>query len=197
VLDFSVARRIFRLVTSADHADAIVGDLTEMARVRGPLWFLAQALRVWVRYLFSGFWSMPARSAIRAVVGLFVYAVMYWGLFELVSFRAYRSYFVPGDPLASIGNFPPVVWLKLAFIVAGASLVTGLVLGRFASGERVNGVMPLFAIFVIYWLAWPVFAALGVSLSWQIVLGGVVGFPMFAFLPLAAGGTIGAAIARR
>jgi len=60
-----------------------------------------------------------------------------------------------------------------------------------------NGVMPLFAIFVIYWFAWPVFASPGVSLSWQVVLGGVFGFPLFAFLPLAAGGTVGAAIARR
>lgn len=193
----SWARRSFCLVMSPDRADAIVGDLIEMSSTRGRAWFWRQALRAWVRYAFSTFKSAPVQSSTLAMGGLFIYSIVYWGLLELVNFQVYRDHIDPGNPIASVSMLPASALGKLAFIVAGASLATGLILGRFGTRPAMNGILPVFAIFFIYWLVWPVIGRLGFSLPWYIVLSGLVALPLIALLPLATGGAIGAAALQR
>ena len=184
----AIAEGLLSLVTTPDRAASIVGDLVEESRSHGVGWCSLQVLGTALALCSSSVRADPWRWLRLAVIGLVVWfgaqAVMVvvtglpWYPWQL-AFRA------------------PGFWVRVVSVACGANLLTGMILGRWASNERLNGVVPLVAFWLVvsftspllvwlffhagspnpvfpyhHWLVWALRALLSLFYSLVLVLGG-------------------------
>jgi len=173
------ALRLLCLVTTPDRAEAILGDLTEVARSRGKVWFWTQWSHAFAAHAFKTVRSAPLEFVFLAIGGLSLYTFL--GLTTL-------WLGVMSHPRATFTTSPSLFLLRLVFAAFVANLLTGLFLGRFASTRAMNGITPLLTVWIAYYLLWPLIGLFALSLPWSLVGAGILVVPFISILPLLVGG---------
>ena len=190
MLEGKFAQRLLCLFTSADRAEAIVGDLLEESRTRGRGWFWLQTAGTALTLCLKNVGTAPARSLWVAAAGFILWLGTY------VVFAAVIGLFRYFDPSAaesldaSLSLAPLGFWIRVLVVVIGTNFLTGALITRFASTRTLTGSAPLTVLWLAYWLAWPLLAEFLYGLSWYWIVGGALVFPIFYLLPLLAGSAL-------
>jgi len=184
----ATAKRLLCLVTTPDRAEAILGDLTEISSSRGPVWFWSQWSRALAAHAFKAVTSAPLRFILLAVGGISIHTFISMTMLELAAITDYVAYLDPSDLQASLSLLPSVFWLSLVFFAFVGNLMTGFLLGRFASTRGLNGITPFLTVQIANWVLYPVVGTFVFSLPWAVVGAGVLLLPFVSIFPLLVGG---------
>lgn len=140
-----IAERILGLVTSRDHAEAIVGDLTEAAG--GAMRFWSKVLRTAASLLLHQLTDHPARLIALSLLGIAVYVaidLLFAGLSGLAFFIAA---FASGNHV-HVDSIGWKIWFALPVLVS--SLLIGRILARWAPGRELAACIVYAALVSIY-----------------------------------------------
>lgn len=182
-----LAEELLSLVTGADRAQSIAGDLAEEASREGALWYWRSVLAVSAAMFFQRFGWARWRTLGYLGGGLLLWLVLY------ASIRVAGALLGIEPLIATVsagGGFAWTTQLYLAAALILASFGAGLALGPFAVTEGVNAAAPLAMFFAATAVVLPVLDAVSGAATWYctaLYLGGV---PLLYVLPLLAGGAL-------
>ena len=175
---------LLELFTTPDRAAAIVGDLLEESRGRGPVWRALQLIRIAWWLLLESIRSEPVRCLGLGGVSLVVWASAYAAFFTASG--------LPWYPWHRVNE--PEFWIRAVLFVTAANLATGFVVGRWIAFRGTNGLGPLIALLLAGGLGyWAGYVLLHPEHWWLHVarlVALMLTFPIFYLAPLLAGGTL-------
>lgn len=188
----ALAQRLVALFSAPDRAVSIVGDLVEESRSHGAGWYSLQVLGTSLALCLSSVRSDPWRSLRLVFLGLVVWCA------ALVAMMIMTG--LPWYPW-QLAFRTPGFWLRVGLIDLGSNLLTGMIMARWASTERMNGVVPLVVLWLGIWIASPLlawiwgYAGPGLfvfvfSRWWYWALQTLLTVPLFYLFPLVLGGLL-------
>jgi hypothetical protein len=190
------AENLLALFTAREVAASIVGDLTEQSHARGRGWFAREVVRLAFALCFKGAVSAPGRALRLAGLGLTVYGGTYVVLFIVAGLPWYPWH----------RTYEPAFWVRLGLVVVFSNLATGAILAQRPSNAGISAIASLTVVWFTAWVIHLLVLTIGVLgvgrglVPWPatppspwVILGPVLGVPLFGLFPL----LLGAVIAQR